>query len=389
MITRNLSPKILSLAEKFPVISLTGPRQSGKTTLIKSIFPEHAYFNLENPEHRQIAEKKPKDLLNHHKKGVIIDEAQNVPDIFSYVQVTVDERDHTGEFILSGSHNFLLMEKITQSLAGRVAIFSLLPLSMRELITARKGLDSVLDYILHGFFPRLHDKGIGPPDFYPTYIQTYTERDVRQIINLESLEAFQRFLALCAGRVGRLFNQNEVGSLTGINQTTARKWLSVLKTSYQVFTLPPYFRNFEKRIVKTPKLYFWDTGMACSLLGIRSVEELRNHFALGALFENFVIVEILKSFYNSGFRPNAYFWRDHSGKEVDLLIDEGGKLYPIEIKSGHRLQTSYFKNLNWFNEVSDTPAFQSHLIYGGDLSLTMDEINVRPWNELPDLAPEV
>lgn len=383
MITRFISEKLLQLAEKFPVVSIMGPRQSGKTTLARELFPEHTYFNLENPDHREAARVSPRDFLRQRNKGIIIDEAQYVPEIFSYVQIEADERNQSGEFILSGSQNFLLMEKITQSLAGRVALFHLLPFSAEELKDTSYHQTSALGYMIQGFYPRLYDKQIAPEDYYPAYIQTYVERDARQVLNIADLGAFQNFIRLCAGRIGQLFNQSELAMLAGVDQKTARRWLSILQTSFLAFTLPPYFRNFDKRIVKTPKLYFWDVGLACSLLGIRSSEALEQHFARGALFENFVIVEILKGFYNRGIRPNAYFWRDSSGNEIDLLLDEGGKIYPIEIKAGQRIHADYFKGLNFFNKLSGVDPGSSYLVYDGSQNISSPQANIRTWDNLP------
>jgi predicted AAA+ superfamily ATPase len=383
MIQRTITNKILELAQKFPIISLTGPRQSGKTTLIRNLFPDYAYFNLENPDHRRAAKEAPKAFLRQGEKGIIIDEAQYVPDIFSYVQVEADEHNRSGGFILCGSQHFLLMEKITQSLAGRVALFNLMPFSLQELQNTSYEYDDYLTYLFKGFFPRIYDKDIAPPDYYPNYIQTYIERDARQIVNIADLGAFQNFVRLCAGRIGQLFNQSEIGNQAGIDQKTAKRWLSILETGFQVFTLGPYFRNFKKRIIKTPKLYFWDTGLACSLLGIQSEQELQSHYARGPLFENFIIVEMIKKYYNQGIRPNVYFWRDHSGHEIDLLFDIGGQLYPIEIKSGQVLQKGFFKGLKFFNKLSETDPENAYLIYGGDLNLDDERGRVRSWSELP------
>ncbi|MDX2248741.1 MAG: ATP-binding protein [Bacteroidia bacterium] len=386
MIHRSVSEKILYLAQKFPVVSLTGPRQSGKTTLVRELFPDYAYLTLENPSHRQAAKEAPLAFLRQNSKGIIIDEAQYVPEIFSYVQLEADEHNKSGEFILCGSQHFLMMEKITQSLAGRVAIFNLLPLSFAELQNTEYKLNDYISYIFKGFFPRIYDKQIYPTDYYPNYIQTYVERDARQVVNITDLGAFQTFIQLCAGRIGQLFNQSETGSLAGIDQKTARRWLTILETGFQVFTLRPYFKNFDKRIIKTPKIYFWDTGLACSLLGIQTEEELLNHYARGALFENFIIVEMIKKFYNKGIRPNVYFWRDHSGHEIDLLFDIGGKLYPMEIKSGQVLQKGFFSGLNHFVEISGAEPRNACLIYGGDQNLDADSARVRSWNNLPEVV---
>ena len=387
MIPRLLSEKVLYLATKFPVVSVTGPRQSGKTTLIKHLFPDYAYVNLENPDTRQAARLAPRDFVRQAPKGLIIDEAQYVPEIFSYLQIAADEDNEVGRFVICGSQHFLMMERISQSLAGRVGIVHLLPFSVSELQAAGQPRKEALNYIFDGFFPRLYDKDIFPNDFYPAYIQTYIERDARQVINITDLDAFQAFVRLCAGRVGNLFNQTEVGSFVGIDKKTAHRWLSILQTGFQAFTLPPYFQNFDKRILKTPKLYFWDTGIACSLLGIRSADELQQHFARGALFENFIIVEMLKQFYNRGIRPNAYFWSDRNQNEVDLLIDENGKLFPFEIKAGQMVKPDFFKGIKVFNEASGNDPLLSHVIYGGESSYTHPSgVNIRSWFNLPQFS---
>ncbi len=386
MVPRILAEKVLLLATKFPVVSVTGPRQSGKTTLVRHLFPDYTYVNLEDPDARQMAQLAPRDFVRQSPKGLIVDEAQYVPEIFSYIQVESDARNKPGAFILCGSQHFLLMERISQSLAGRVGLVQLLPFSMAELLAAGQPRKTALDYIFEGFFPRLYAQDIAPGDFYPAYIQTYVERDARQVVNITDLDVFQAFVRLCAGRIGNLFNQSEVGNLVGIDQKTAQRWLSILQTGFQAFTLPPYFRNFDKRILKTPKMYFWDTGLACSLLGIRSVSELHQHFARGALFENFIIVEMLKQFHNRGIRPNAYFWSDRNVNEIDLLLDEGGKLYPFEIKAGQTVKPEFFKGIRVFNAASGNDPELACLIYGGELSYRHPEgVRVRAWHDLPGI----
>lgn len=384
MIPRTLAQKALYLASKFPILSITGPRQSGKTTLARHLFPDYVYVNLEHPNVRLAARASPSDFLRQSEKGMIIDEAQYTPELFSYLQLEADEQNRPGRFILCGSQHFLLMERITQSLAGRVGILQLLPFSMEELTSAGKPRQDALSYIFEGFFPRLHADAIEPADFYPAYIQTYIERDARQVVNISDLDTFQNFVRLCAGRIGNLFNQSEIGGLIGVDQKTARRWLTILQTGFQAFTLPPYFRNFDKRIVKAPKLYFWDTGVACALLGIRSVADLRQHFAYGALFENFIIVEILKRFLHRGIRPNAYFWSERGVNEVDLLIEEGGKCYPIEIKAAQTVQPAFFKGIRAFNKASGNPVEHAMLIYGGEASWRTEQgEQVRAWFDLP------
>ncbi len=387
LLPRILSEKIRLLATKFPIVSVTGPRQSGKTTLVRQLFPEYTYCNLENPDYRTAAQQSPRDFLRQNARGLIIDEAQYVPELFSYLQLEADEQNRPGMFVLCGSQHFLLMEKISQSLAGRVGIVNLLPFSTEEMTAGGLTLPSVWDLILKGSFPRLYKMDIEPQDFYPAYIQTYVERDARQVLNISNLDAFQAFIRLCAGRTGQLFNQSELGNLINVDQKTARSWLSILQTGFQVFTLPPYFRNFDKRTVKTPKIYFWDTGVACSLLGIRNSGELLTHFARGHLFENFVIVEMLKSYYHRGIRPNAYFWRDRSGNEIDLLFDEGGVLHPIEIKSAQAVKPDFFKGIDVFNTVSGNDPELSHLVYAGDLNYRHPKAHIHVWDRLPMFLP--
>lgn len=389
MVHRAISEKILQLANKFPVVSITGPRQSGKTTVARALFPDYRYVSLEHPPSRALAEEDPESFLRGYDKGIVIDEAQYVPHLFSYIQVLADEHKRNGEFVLTGSQHFLFMEQITQSLAGRVAIFNLLPFSFEELKNTPWGDHTCEFYLFNGFFPRLYDQEIDPPDFYPNYIQTYTERDARQLVNLSDLSTFQRFLQLCAGRIGQLINQSQIGMELGVDHKTVSRWLSILQTGFQVFLLPPYFENYNKRIRKTPKLYFYDTGLACSLLGIQTVEQLDRHFAKGALFENFIVVELMKQFFNKGLRPQFFFWRDSSGHEVDLLVDFGGALYPIEIKSGRTLNSSFFDGLDYFNQLAALKAQNSFVIFGGAESQSRARGNVRPWNQLPNWETNV
>ncbi|MEM7657458.1 MAG: ATP-binding protein, partial [Bacteroidota bacterium] len=295
MVHRTISEQILQAAKQMPVISITGPRQSGKTTLCKSIFPNHLYMNLEDPEMRSFALEDPKGFLAQTDQEMVIDEAQYAPILFSYIQTIVDEQKKNGAFVLSGSQNFLLMENITQSLAGRVAIFHLLPLSLAELQRSAYSLTDPWEIIFRGGYPRLYDQQVEENLFFPGYIQTYLERDLRQLQQVSSLQQFQLFTRILAGRIGQLFNQSAIANETGLSHPTVKKWLSLLQTSFIAFSLPPYFRNFNKQLIKSPKLYFYDTGLACYLLGIRSAQELANHYAKGALFENFVIVEMLKA----------------------------------------------------------------------------------------------
>lgn len=367
-----------------PVVSITGPRQSGKTTLCRELFPDYFYANLENPEMRSFALEDPKQFLLQGKAGMVIDEAQYAPELFSFIQARVDETQRNGEYVLSGSQNFLFMEKISQSLAGRVAVFHLLPFSLKELKETAYSPTDPFEYILKGSYPRIYDQGVDLNIFFPSYVQTYIERDVRQLVNVGDLQQFQLFTRTCVGRIGQLFNQSAIANEVGVSQPTVKRWLSILQTSFIAFTLPPYFRNFNKRLLKTPKLYFYDTGLACYLFGIRTVDELRTHFAKGALFENYVIAETMKNFYNGGLNQPLYFWSDRAGHEVDLLIDIGGKMYPMEIKSGQTIQSRFFKNLDFFNKVSGNDPSLSNVIYGGDLNQHRSKGQIRSWDNLPD-----
>ena len=300
--------------------------------------------------------------------------------------MTVDREKIPGQFVISGSQNLLLMESVSQSLAGRVAIFNLLPFSLEEIKETAFALTNYEDYILKGFYPRIYDLGLDPTSWLLDYIQTYVERDLRQILNVSDLGAFQQFLEICAGRIGQLVNLSDMGSLIGISHHTIKKWLSVLQTSFIVHLLRPYHRNYNKRIVKTPKLYFYDTGLACALMSIRSVDGLNRHFAKGALFENFVINEILKNHLNRNLRPRAYFWQAAGASEIDLLLDRGHHLSPIEIKSARTINTHFFKSLKYFQTLSGALPEDSFLVYGGEEVQRRNLAWVLGWRNLGEIA---
>ncbi|MCS7035724.1 MAG: ATP-binding protein [Saprospiraceae bacterium] len=367
------------------MLSITGPRQSGKTTLVQQVFPDYEYADLENPLTREYARENPFRFLRQAPQGIILDEAQRLPELFSYVQVHVDETRQNGRVILTGSQNFLLLEKITQSLAGRVALFHLLPFSVQELKGTAYELPDPFQYIYRGLFPRLYDQSASPEVFYPSYIQTYVERDVRQVQSIGDLMAFERFLHLCAGRIGQKFNQSAVATEVGVSAPTIARWMSVLQASFVAYLLPPYFQNFNKRIVRTPKLYFYDTGLACALLRIRSAAELDTHFARGALFENFIVNEIHKNLLNAGIRPDLYFWADSAGHEVDLLLKQGQRLYAFEIKAADTLHADYFRNLALFQQLSGASPEDCYLIYAGAENQERSVARVRAWNALPEV----
>ncbi len=382
MINRNISKEILRLSKKLPVITLTGPRQSGKTTLIKQIFKDYTYINLENAEIRDFAEQDIVGFFRKYNGKIIIDEAQNVPEIFSQIQTIVDKSNEKGQFILTGSQNFLLSEKISQSLAGRTAIFNLLPFSVNELRNTKYHTDKYEQYIQKGFYPRLYDQNLNPEDWLPDYINTYIERDVRKIINVSDLNRFRAFLKICAGHTGQIINLSKIGNEVGISHNTAQKWLSVLEASYIIFLLPPYYKNFNKRIIKSPKLYFYDTGLACSLMNIKNAEQLDYHFAKGNLFETFIISEIKKLKFNGLLKGDIYFWRESNNSEADCIIDNGNKLKAIEIKSGRTIRNDFFKNLNFFKKITKNIDIETFLIYGGDEIQKRTEHTVLNWQNI-------
>ena len=378
MIARTLTSKIIALAQKFQVITLTGPRQSGKTTLVKAAFPTLPYVSLEEPDIRQIALTDPRGFLSNYPTGAILDEIQNTPDLFSYIQKLVDENRQL-QFILTGSSNFLLLEKISQTLAGRTAVLHLLPFSFAEL---EPGLMTYESLIFKGQYPRIYDRDIAPTDFYPSYIQTYVERDVRLIKNIGDINAFIQFTRLCAGRIGQLLNLTGLANDAGISPNTAKAWLSILESSYILYRLQPYHSNFNKRLVKSPKLYFYDTGVACSLLGLHDENQVNLHYLKGALFENLIITEFIKRNFHRGENYQPYFWQDSHGKEIDCLLIAGEKITPVEIKSSKTMSTSYFDNLKSWRPLVSLPQGQCYVVYGGDESMQTSAGTFVSWRQL-------
>jgi len=398
MLPRTLEPVLRRAARRYPVVTLTGPRQSGKTTLAQMAFPDYAYASLEDPDQREFAITDPRGFLSQFVGPVILDEAQRVPDLFSYIQTRSDASDKNGQYVLTGSQSFLLMNTITQSLAGRAAILHLLPFSQAEL-HGRPPLprDSIgrrmpparelatwglMDTLFTGSYPRIHDKELPPQEWLANYYRTYVERDVRELLNVGDLETFGRFVGLCAGRTGQLLNLSSLGNDCGIAQPTARRWLSVLEASFLVFLLRPHHRNFNKRLVKSPKLYFLDTGLLTYLLRIRSPGELRTHSARGAVFESFVVSELVKNALHQGQEPDLYFWRDSAGHEVDILMEQGDEIVPIEIKSGATLANDFYTGLQYWRELAQMPTGPAALVYGGDPTVRRSGILTYSWMDL-------
>ncbi|MFH1227125.1 MAG: ATP-binding protein [Planctomycetota bacterium] len=383
MIKRELSAKLKALAGKFPVVSVVGPRQSGKTTLVKSLFAGWSYVSLEDLDQREFALKDPKGFLATHDKGAVIDEIQRAPQLFSYIQTEVDRSRKPGRFILTGSQNILLQENISQSLAGRTAILKLLPFSIGELRNTAYRSGQAGEYIFKGFYPRLYDKKITPADWYPNYIQTYVERDVRLVKNISDLNTFQKFIRMCAGRIGQVLNLSSLGNECGITHNTARAWLSVLESSYIIFLLKPYHKNFNKRLVKMPKLYFYDTGLACSLLGIQSKSQLDTHYLKGSLFESLIVSEIIKNRFNQGLEPHCYYWRDKTGHEIDCIAETPRKLLQIEIKSGRTIGEDFFDGIKYWNKLASKSDQNGYLIYKGDEDQQRTLAKVIGWKNIP------
>jgi uncharacterized protein len=376
MISRRIEKELNKTAKEYPVVTIIGPRQSGKTTLAKNFFQDHTYVNLENPELRSLALEDPKTFLLRYPIPVIFDEIQNVPELLSWIQVAVDENpDMTGVYILTGSHQLQLREAITQSLAGRTALLTLFPFALNELDEeyTRKERESL---IFNGFMPRLHDKNIRPRRLYRDYFQTYVERDVRKLMAIENQQAFEHFLKLLAGRIGHEVNYSSLAGQIGISAPQIKKWLSLLEASFIIFKLPPFFNNFGKRLTKSPKIYFVEVGLACYLLGIENPAQLERDPAFGGLFENMVIAEAYKSRINAGLDPGLYFYRDRYQNEVDLLYPSGSSFIPIEIKSSRIYRSEFLKGIRYFQKLSD-PSQPGMLIYDGELEIEKEEAAIK------------
>ncbi len=363
-IDRSIKSELLDLATQYSVIMVTGPRQSGKTTLCRKVFPDKPYYSLENPDVRAAIIADPRSFFNSNTDGAIIDEFQRYPEILSYIQGIVDEKKQKGQFVLTGSNNVSMLTNLSQSLAGRVVILKLLPLSLSEVTDIAKNY-TTNDYLLNGFYPAVYSENLNPTKAYRNYYETYIERDVRLLINIKDLVSFQKFIRLCAGRTGQLFNFSNLATEVGVTVMTIQSWLSVLQATYIVFMLQPWSVNLSKRLVKTPKLYFYDVGLASYLLGIENKTHLITHPLRGALFENMVVVDILKKRYNSGMDNNLYFYRDNHGNEVDVIQESGHQVNAYEIKSAQTFTPHFLKGLDYLRKIIPERLGETNLIYDG------------------------
>ncbi|MFM9969411.1 MAG: ATP-binding protein [Burkholderiales bacterium] len=383
-LTRDATPTLRRLARGFPVVAVTGPRQSGKTTLVRAAFPRKPYVSLEDPDERAFALADPRAFLDRFARGALLDEVQRAPALFSYLQTRVDERRSAGQFVLTGSQQFGLMANITQSLAGRVGLLHLLPLSLAELRSNGLPGVSLSSALLRGHYPAIYSRRVAAQQWYASYVSTYIERDVRQIAAINNLTLFSRFLKMCAARCGQLLNLSALANDCGISHVTARAWLTVLEASYIVHLLQPYHVNFGKRLVKMPKLYFYDTGLASHLLDIRDQRQMETHPMRGGLFESLLVTEWLKHRFNRAQAANVFFWRDNTGNEIDLLIEHGSKLQPIEMKSGQTVNGDYFTPMRKWLEWAGSRARLPMVIYGGNRAMTREGIALCPWSQWLD-----
>lgn len=381
MIERIAASKIEQLAATFKSVAVTGPRQSGKTTLAKSLFPGKAYLSLENPDVRRFALEDPRGFLSRYQSGAIFDEVQRAPELFSYLQEILDESPEPGRFILTGSNNFLLQQNISQTLAGRVAILNLLPFSTGELYSKPGDVPNENQIIFKGLYPPIYEPGIPPEDWFPNYLRTYIDRDVRQIKNITDLIVFERFIRLLAGRNGQELNLTSLAVDTGVDTKTVQSWIGILESSFIIYLLRPHYKNFNKTLIKRPKVYFYDTGLVCSLLGISHVDQLPLHPLRGALFESLVVTELVKQRANAGKPVNLYYWRDKTGHEVDVVIDNGPSLIPVEIKAGKTVNNEFFGNITYWNKLSG--ATTGYIAYAGNqIEERSNGITVLNWFEL-------
>lgn len=380
-IDREINTELVDLALHYPVVMITGPRQAGKTSLARQVFPDKPYYSIENPDVRQQISTDPRAFFTSNPDGAIIDEFQRYPEILSYIQGIVDEKKQNGQFILTGSNNVSMLSKVTQSLAGRVALLKLLPFSIAELGAFGKNY-SVDDYLLNGFYPRVYADNLNPTKAYRNYYETYVERDIRQILQVKDVSLFQKFMKLCAGRVGQLFNANNLATEVGVSYQTIFAWLSALQATYIVFLVQPWSANISKRLVKTPKLYFYDVGLAAYLLGIENTSHVETHPLRGSLFENMVTLELLKKRYNAGLDNNLYFYRDNHGNEVDIMQEAGYQLNLFEIKSAETFTPHFLKGLDYLKKIVPDRVGKSNLVYAGSDEMTIKEHRIVNYKNL-------
>ena len=384
MIERNIAPKLIEFIKKFPIVSLTGPRQSGKTTILRHILPDYRYVSLENPNNRNFAIDDPNGFLKTYNQFVIFDEVQRVPELFSYIQTKVDEDKIMGQYILSGSQNFLLLSQISQTLAGRVAVLKLLPFNYAELKNANLLSENIAENIFKGSYPATYDRQLSADEFYPSYLETYIQRDVRNLLDIRDLRSFQIFIKLCAGRIGQPLNISSLANDCGISSPTAKAWLSILESSFIIFTLSPYYQNFSKRLIKSPKLYFYDTGLACHLLNMTEAQQVETYYQRGSLFENAIISELLKNRLNQAKNKTLYFWQDSNKNEVDLLEEIGQTINLFEMKYSMTITKEHLKNLQLFRNISQIDG-ENYLIYAGEEAQLRSEGKVESWKKVIEL----
>jgi len=386
MINRQLSEAIKAALAYYPILSITGPRQSGKTTLLRNLFQEYRYVNFEEPDNRQYALEDPRGFLDQYDQYVIFDEAQRVPELFSYLQAKVDRDKVMGQYLLSGSQNFLLLENISQSLAGRVGLFRLLPLSLAELRSddQHHAPDTLEATLFKGGYPALYDRNLPISRFFQNYLETYVERDARSVLNIKDLTTFQHFIRLCAGRVGQPLNLQSLGVEAGINARTVKSWLSILEASYILFRLPPFFENFNKRIIKSHKLYFYDTGLLLHLLGLDAADQVSQYYQRGSIFENFIIVELLKNRWNTDQRPQFYYWQDSNKVEVDLIEIEGLNTHLYEMKYSQTVTNKFFKGIRHFRSIAPEPRQQGEnvVFFAGSEGQRRTGVEVVSWRDV-------
>jgi len=387
MIQRDIASQLDHLSRQYPVVTVTGPRQSGKTTLVKAVFPEWTYVSLETPDIREYALSDPRGFIGAYPERVILDEVQRAPDLFSYIQTHVDDLGRESVYVLTGSFNFGLMEGISQSLAGRVAVLELLPLAFSEMDRAGVVPDSIEELMVAGSYPRIYDRGLTPQQWYANYVTTYLESDVRKVKNVSDLSVFQRFLKMCAARSGQILNLSSLGDDCGITHNTAKSWLSILEASYIVYLLKPHYQNFNKRLIKSPKIYFFDSGLLSYLIGISDPDTIRIHASRGHVFETWVVAELIKGRWNRGLKDNLYFWRDNSGHEIDCIADQGDRLLALEIKSGKTVSEDFFKGLRFWSRISGADTREMVLVYAGLMDQARTYGTVLSWRSFGKKLP--